>query len=228
MPAGFDPTDPAAYAGGVLNSIDESIRGAEDRGMRILLSPSAPIPDWASASGASPVSDPDPAAFEQLMIGLGRRYDGSFGCGLPICLPTPLEPLPTGPVLEPIPRVEFWSIWNEPNLDLFLRPQFRRGKPVVGSLYRSLFLAARSGLQASGHGGDTGPDRRDLAQLWAHLDGAARLHAAGALPRRSLPAPALLPAADGRRLGPPSLRPARDAVAHLLGAGPRRSFAQAG
>ena len=123
--------------------------------MRVLLSPSAPIPDWASASGASPVSDPDPAAFEQLMIGLGRRYDGSFGCGLPICLPTPLEPLPTGPVLEPIPRVEFWSIWNEPNLDLFLRPQFRRGKPVVGSLYRSLFLAARSGLQASGHGGDT-------------------------------------------------------------------------
>jgi hypothetical protein len=155
MPAGFDPTDPAAYEGGVLNSIDESIRGAESRGMRVLLSPSAPIPDWASSSGASPVFGPEPAAFEKLMIGLGRRYDGSFGCGLPVCLPAPLVPLPGIPPLEPIPRVDFWSIWNEPNLDIFLRPQFRRGQSVVGALYRSLFLAGRSGLEASGHGNDT-------------------------------------------------------------------------
>lgn len=147
MPAGFDPTDPADYSGEVLNSIDESIRGASRRGMRVLLSPSAPIPDWASSSGASPIADPKPAAFERLMVGLGRRYDGSFGCGLPICLPAL-------PALAPIPRVDFWSIWNEPNLDLFLRPQFRAGKPVAGSIYRALFVAGQSGLRRSGHGGD--------------------------------------------------------------------------
>jgi hypothetical protein len=69
-------------------------------------------------------------------------------------------PLPAGtPICFPgqrgaIPRVEFWSIWNEPNLDLFLRPQYRRGRPVAGRLYRRLFLAAREGLRQSGHGED--------------------------------------------------------------------------
>jgi hypothetical protein len=164
MPDGFDPTDPADYSGGVVNSIDESIRGANARGMRVLLTPSAPIPDWASASGNSSLAYPEPAAFEQLLIGLGRRYDGTFGCLLPpVCfsgqppvlsggLPIDLGQL--GIELDPLPRVDFWSVWNEPNLDLFLRPQFRRGKPFVGGLYRRLFLAAKEGLRESGHGDD--------------------------------------------------------------------------
>jgi hypothetical protein len=165
MPDGFDPTDPAAYGGDVMNSIDQSVRGAEARGMRVLLTPSAPIPDWASASGNSALASPQPAAFEQLLVGLGRRYDGTFGCLLPpVCFSgqppvfsggLPIDFTQLGLDLHPLPRVDFWSVWNEPNLDLFLRPQFRRGKPVVGSLYRRLFLAARQGLQESGHGDDT-------------------------------------------------------------------------
>jgi hypothetical protein len=152
MPAGFDPTDPADYKGSVINSVDESIRGAQERGMRVLLTPSAPIPNWASASGASSLANPLPAAFEQLMVGLGRRYDGTFGCKLPVCVPILGIPIP--PSLMPIPRVDFWSIWSEPNLDLFLRPQRRGGKNVSGTLYRQLFLAGRQGLSESGHGTD--------------------------------------------------------------------------
>ena len=167
VPEGFDPTDPGDYEGGVLNSVDQSIRGADERGMRVLLTPSAPIPNWASASGSSSLADPQPEAYEQLLIGLGKRYDGTFGCLLPpVCfsgvppvqiggLPIDLDQLAQlGVKLNPLPRVDFWSVWNEPNLDLFLRPQFRRGKPVVGTLYRRLFLAAQEGLRQSGHGSD--------------------------------------------------------------------------
>jgi hypothetical protein len=159
-PLGFDPTDPAAYRGGELNSIDQAVRGAAARGMRVLLSPSAPIPDWASASGRSALVNPKPAEFRGLLVGLGRRYDGSFGSE---CLPVPSEdpPLPAGTLIclpgqrGPIPRVELWSMWNEPNLDLFLRPQYRRGRPVAGPIYRRLFLAGREGLRQSGHDADT-------------------------------------------------------------------------
>jgi hypothetical protein len=152
MPAGFDPTDPADYEGTVIDSVDAAIRGADQRGIRVLLTPSAPIPNWASASGASSLASPLPSAFEQLMIGLGRRYDGTFGCRLPVCVP--ILGLPIPPNLLPIPRVGFWAIWSEPNLDLFLRPQKRRGKSVSGAIYRQLFLAGREGLSQSGHGSD--------------------------------------------------------------------------
>jgi hypothetical protein len=45
-------------------------------------------------------------------------------------------------------------VLNEPNQDLFLRPQYRRGRPYSPRLYRRLFGAAQKGLAGSGHGGD--------------------------------------------------------------------------
>ncbi|HEX6654583.1 MAG TPA: hypothetical protein VF153_00055, partial [Candidatus Limnocylindria bacterium] len=50
-PAGFDAGDPSAYPQGPFNTLDAIIRGAYARGMTPLLTPSSPIPDWASASG---------------------------------------------------------------------------------------------------------------------------------------------------------------------------------
>lgn len=173
-PAGYDPTDPASYKGGVVATLDAVVRGADARGMRVLLTPSSPMPNWASRSGRSSVSDPKPAEYRRLVTGLGRRYSGSFGglvcdeflASLGIC--TALEVL-----IQPIPRVDFWSFYNEPNLDIFLKPQYRRGRPVAGSIYRSLFLAGRNGLAASGHGDDTvlvgetapGPGRTGTAPI---------------------------------------------------------------
>jgi hypothetical protein len=158
-PGGFDPTDPAAYEGGVVQALDQVVRGAGARGMEVLVSPSAPIPDWASASGRSAIESPRPAEYRQLLTGLGRRYDGTFG-GIPCVqpLPPPLETIDCLQVpflLRPIPRVGIWSMWNEPNVYLFLRPQNRAGRPFAGKLYRRLFLAGRTGLAASGHASDT-------------------------------------------------------------------------
>jgi hypothetical protein len=59
----------------------------------------------------------------------------------------------------PLPRVSFWSVWNEPNEYHFLAPQWGfAGSTVIepaGAIYRSLVDGAYSGLAAAGHGADT-------------------------------------------------------------------------
>ena len=52
-------------------------------------------------------------------------------------------------------KVATWSIWNEPNLPRFLRPQFANGgRPASPELYRKLYDAGRRGLIAAGRGAD--------------------------------------------------------------------------
>ncbi len=47
------------------------------------------------------------------------------------------------------PFVRFWSIWNEPNLQLFLSPQFdARGRSVAPANYAKLAAAGYSGIKA--------------------------------------------------------------------------------
>jgi hypothetical protein len=138
-PAGFDAADPRDYPQGAFSSLDAAIRGAAARGMRVLLTPSGPIPDWASRSSHSRLAEPLPAELRRFAAALGRRYGGAFR---------------PGAGAEELPRVRHWSVWSEPNQDIFLRPQFRRGRPYSPRLYRRLFLAAQAGLRASGHRGD--------------------------------------------------------------------------
>jgi hypothetical protein len=47
-----------------------------------------------------------------------------------------------------LPPVRYFSIWNEPNSSLFLRPQFdARGRPVAPRVYASLVRAAYAGIK---------------------------------------------------------------------------------
>jgi hypothetical protein len=127
--------------------------------MRVLLTPSAPIPDWASASGSSRLAYPKPAEYRSFVAALGRRYSGDFrpggggGDGGSSCQTGSVLPCP-GRATAALPRVTFWAAWSEPNQDIFLRPQYRHGRPFSPHLYRRLFLAAQAGLAASGHGKD--------------------------------------------------------------------------
>jgi hypothetical protein len=41
-----------------------------------------------------------------------------------------------------------WAVWNEPNLGLFLTPQFRNGKIVSPKTYVKLYMAAYKGIKA--------------------------------------------------------------------------------
>jgi hypothetical protein len=126
-PSGFDATNPAHYPEAQWDKIDESVLLARAAGMRVLLTPSTPMPDWASASGNSDIANPKPAEFEQFVTAVGRRYSGGF---------------------QGLPRVDFWAMGNEMNIAIFILPH------PSGALYRELFLAGKRGLQASGHGGD--------------------------------------------------------------------------
>lgn len=156
-PAGFNAADPRDYPRGTFSALDATIRGIRARGMRVLLTPSAPIPDWASASGRSRVANPKPAEFRRFTAALGRRYSGNFRLGTaeggPDCGVGDLLPCPRA-AAKPLPRVTFWAVWSEPNQDLFLRPQLRGGRPYSPRLYRRLFLAAQAGLASTGHGKD--------------------------------------------------------------------------
>ena len=68
-PKGFDAKNPAAYPAGVFAMLDSFVAGAQARGMTVLLTPTAPIPAWASrCKGSTKVRStckPNPAAFGQ-------------------------------------------------------------------------------------------------------------------------------------------------------------------
>jgi len=130
-PRKFNGKDPAAYPAGAFAMLDSFVAGAQQRGMQVLLTPTGPIPAWASRCGGSVknrrVCKPDPKQFGAFVRALGKRY----------------------------PTVKMWSIWNEPNLRSWLSPQYE----VVGSkavqrsasLYRSLASSAIAGLRGTGH-----------------------------------------------------------------------------
>lgn len=121
----FDATDPGGYDWGLY---DRVLGEARARGLQLMLTISGPVPRWATRARRDNLTRPDPERFEAFATAAGRRYRD---------------------------LVDRWSIYNEPNLPAFLRPQYRRGKVVSGAIYRDLYLAGRRGLRASGNGGDT-------------------------------------------------------------------------
>lgn len=71
--------------------------------------------------------------------------------------PPPGSGEPTPPPLPgtPLPRIDMWSIYNEPNHPLFLSPQRHKRVLTSPSLYRALYRAGWSALARTGHGRDT-------------------------------------------------------------------------
>jgi hypothetical protein len=140
-PAGFDAADPAAYPPGAWDRWDRVLRLARERGMDVNFNVTVPAPDWATASPERSDIDPtyEPSAEE---LGLfvraaATRYDGAHGH----------------------PRVDYWSIQNEPNQPGWLTPQWvLRGDAWIEAaprIYRAMVDAAYAALVATGHGEDT-------------------------------------------------------------------------
>ncbi len=155
-PFDFDGSDPGDYPLHSFDVLDSIVRGVVQRGMKPLLVPTGPIPIWASSTRRGSLFDPEPSEFGDFVHALGQRYDGT--CVPPRCGP--------GPASDALPRVDQWSVYNEPNLKTFLRPQRNSaGRTVSGLIYRRLFLAAQQALADSGHKedllliGETAPSR---------------------------------------------------------------------
>ena len=146
-PVGFDGSNPAAYGATNWNAYDSLVRGAQARGISVLMSPAGPVPNWASRCGRNVnlACRPDPKLYGQFVRALATRYSGSY--------------VDEDEGQTPLPRVGRWSVWNEPNLGAWLYPQTKplgRGKrvPVGAAYYRKLVYSARAALNATGHGGD--------------------------------------------------------------------------
>jgi hypothetical protein len=139
-------TDPNAYDPADLQHLDSAVRSAAAHGIGVLLNVRGGVPAWAMhhpIPGKFAERDtyrPDPARFGRFVQMLGRRYSGQFG---------------------DLPRVDTWSVWNEPNWSGHLSPQSLRDRrthrlyTVAPVLYRQLFRAATAALAATGHGADT-------------------------------------------------------------------------
>ncbi|MGB9184680.1 MAG: hypothetical protein WCB67_11485, partial [Solirubrobacteraceae bacterium] len=148
-PAGFASADPGAYPPGAWAPYDRLLELARTRGLAVDLDLTAPGPLWAMARGAPLPREanhfaPLATSFEQFVIAVGRRYGGRY--------------VPNGS-RTPLPRVNYWSIWNEPNQPGWLAPQSSgSGTATVleaARLYRGYVDAAFAGLSLTGHRGDT-------------------------------------------------------------------------
>ncbi len=129
-PTGFQPRNPADpnYD---WHDYDNAIRAISDAGLepRVLIC-GAPV--WAE--GADPPSGtwpgtykPSPAALANFAAAAARRYSGSF---------------------EDLPRVRYWSIWNEPNLSAYLSPQTVNGKAFAPSWYRAMLNGSADAIHS--------------------------------------------------------------------------------
>jgi hypothetical protein len=166
-PDGFDASDPAAYP--AWDPYDALVREAAARGLDVIFTPTGPAPAWASQCGGSvarrKTCNPDPDEFASFVTAVGKRYSGTYAdengatanaAQLPAL---GLEPAgASAAAAAALPRVDRWSIWNEPDLPGWLYPQqSRSARRLVYSAarrYRGLFAAASGALGSSGHGGD--------------------------------------------------------------------------
>ena len=139
-PPQLNPTNPGTYLPAGWALYDKIDRAAAQTGMRLFVTITGPIPVWAAGPGRGnqfPVTwKPSAAAFGDFVRAVGTRYNGRYR--------------PSGQRTA-LPRISFWSIWNEPNYGSRLTPQVTNRQPVSPMLYRGLVNAAWSGLQATGH-----------------------------------------------------------------------------
>jgi hypothetical protein len=118
-PSEFHPKDPADTAYNWTYS-DRAIALAVANG----LTPLVDVFDAPAWAGGKKVSAP---ALGEFTTAITSRYSGSF---------------------EGLPRVKYWMVWNEPNLSLYLTPQWSGKKLVSAVRYRSMVNAFASAAHA--------------------------------------------------------------------------------
>jgi cellulase (glycosyl hydrolase family 5) len=133
------PFDPAYQ----WQDLDEFVRHAADRDIEVMLT------IWGTPRWAGPARNRMPRRLADLTNfsrALAARYSGRT---------------------RSLPFVRFYSIWNEPNLQLFLMPQFdARGRSVAPANYAKLHRAGYAGIKAASRGalvalGETSARGRD-------------------------------------------------------------------
>jgi hypothetical protein len=134
-----DPADPAYR----WTALDDAVKAATARNLAPMVSLTG-APAWAEGpsrpkSVPTGAWRPDPVAFGAFAQALARRYDGSY--------PDPAAPGTT------LPKVAAFQPWNEPNLGIYLSPQWvKRGRGYAEAspaIYRDLQNAFTAGIHAA-------------------------------------------------------------------------------
>jgi hypothetical protein len=142
-PKRFNAANPGAYPAHNWAPYDAIVRDAQADGIGVSFTLTSPAPQWALGRGVPRggifgVWNPSPSAFGAFVRAVGARYSGSYR--------------PRGSRTA-LPRVSFWSIWNEPNYGFQLAPQTNSSGsiPLAAGEYRGLLAAAWGGLIGTGH-----------------------------------------------------------------------------
>ena len=129
--AALAPTRPADASSGddpayKLADLDELVQRSSSFGMRVMINITG-TPKWANGNkkpNVMPRKVGDLQAFARM---LAARYNGLSGKGY----------------------VGLWSVWNEPNLQQFLTPQYVGKKIVSPTNYAKLYKAAYAGIKGA-------------------------------------------------------------------------------
>jgi polysaccharide biosynthesis protein PslG len=159
------PLDPAYNFG----DVDQAVRTAREANLEVLLTLYG-TPGWANGNRGPSFMPSRVRHFKHFAQAISTRYSGRF---------------------EDLPRVRFWSIWNEPNLQRFLKPQFdKRGKALAPRNYAALYAAGHQGIKLGNRKakvaiGETSPRGSDnpRGKRRIHSPGAFALAVAKANPR---------------------------------------------
>lgn len=128
-----NPADPAYR----FATIDQQVRDAAARGLRIEILFTV-APRWAEGADRprfTPTGTwkPNPNSVGGFAHALAARYSGGFR---------------PSPAVAPLPFVRFFEVWNEPNLPIYLGPQWAGRRPVSPDLYRPMLNAAYRGIKS--------------------------------------------------------------------------------
>jgi hypothetical protein len=123
------PANPADSfdAGYNFDDLDALVQNAAARNIRLLITIWG-TPRWANGGRTPNYAPTRPADLTQFAQALADRYSGRH---------------------PGLPYVGCYSIWNEPNLGIFLSPEFDANGQIVGPrVYASLYRAAYAGIKA--------------------------------------------------------------------------------
>ena len=137
---------PAAYPKANWDRYDRLARSCKTLAIQCYFDVTGPGPKWTHPKPPSQYSadakqwKPNPRLFYRFVQAVGKRYGGGY--------------TDENDNHQTIPKVAFWSLWNEPNQGGWLRPQFINNQPVSPSLYRELYQFGRRALASTGHDKD--------------------------------------------------------------------------
>jgi len=171
----FDARDPAAYEQSRWTALDNAIRAISSGGLKALIDIGFWAPPWATSDpGPRARANIDPQAYADFAAAVALRYSGAFaptpdpaGEAVPATpdqdllqslLPPP-RPAPGARAAqvpapsEPLPRVDDFILWNEPNHQGLILPQWESDgtTPASPRVYRAMVRAGYSAVKGVRH-----------------------------------------------------------------------------